>query len=88
LDKVIFPEGTTEENKKDSKYLYVTTYEMVGQNRNEEIVDFAKKIEEGLSFIKPSDEKATSMVQENTEITEEVKKEKSSSSKKFFNAFK
>ena len=34
---------------KDSKYLYVTTYEMVGQNKNEEIVDFTKKIEEGLT---------------------------------------
>ena len=88
LDKVIFPEGTTEENKKDSKYLYVTTYEMVGQNKNEEIVDFAKKIEEGLSFINPVDEKETSTVQENVNDSKETKTEGASTSKKYFNAFK
>ena len=46
LDTVIFPEGTTEETKKDLPYIFVGIYEMLGQNKNEEILDFAKKIEE------------------------------------------
>ena len=43
---IIFPEGTTEETKKDLPYIFVGIYEMLGQNKNEEILDFAKKMEE------------------------------------------
>lgn len=69
LDTVIFPEGTTDETKKDAPYVYVLAYEIQGQNKNQEIVDFAKKMETCFSITEASEEKSPAQTETKTETT-------------------
>ncbi len=46
LDKSAYTKGITDDNKDDSTAIYLLSFEMLGQNKFEEITDFSKKIEE------------------------------------------
>lgn len=75
LDNVIFPEGTTEEGKKSAPYVYITTYELAGQNKNEEISAFAKEIENCFTTVSSlSDDSTGSEKQTTTEPATSAKK--------------
>ena len=69
LDTVFFPEGTTDETKKDAPYVYVLAYEIQGQNKNQEIVDFAKKMETCFSITEASEEKSPAQTETKTETS-------------------
>ena len=49
LDKILYQEGYDKSNAEDSEYLYIFSYEIEGQNKFDEIKDFASKIETGIT---------------------------------------
>ena len=83
LDTIIFPEGTNLETKENIDYFYIATYEMVGQNKNEEIIDFAEKVEESLSFVSAEEAEKTTTV----DSSEEKNESTTTTTKKYFSIF-
>ena len=86
LDTIIFPEGTNLETKENIDYFYIATYEMVGQNKNEEIIDFAEKVEESLSFVTAEEAEKTTTVDSSEEKNESTTTT-TTTTKKYFSIF-
>ena len=88
LDTVIFPEGTTEETKKTSPYVYVIAYEIQGQNKNQEILDFAEKIEKCFSVVTSPKKSTEESATKTTETKPDFNTNPAEAKTGFFNRFK
>ena len=86
LDTIIFPEGTDLETKENIDYFYIATYEMVGQNKNQEIEDFANSIKDSLYFVTAEDAEDTTTIESSEEKTES-ETQTPPSKKKYFSIF-